>query len=275
MRNHLLLALLSVMVFSCTMQQTDWDKYAVTGKVKSIYLTTKFNGEVSEDEIESYNYNSLVEFDENGNITVDAIINDNGKIGCKHLYVYDDNNLLKKIENYLGDGCKLNCTVFSYDDNDKVVKEVSYPCLGDFLSIIQKEWDGDKLIKSKFEDKDFHGTLSAGYTIYEYDGDELVKTIEYDASGKPTGEYSEYKNNKATKIVNPKYTSTFEYNDKGLCISSVNGRNGERNLSISIDGESYLYEYEYDEKGNWIKKIEKDMKSKKARYIYKREIEYY
>lgn len=42
-----------------------------------------------------------------------------------------------------------------------------------------------------------------------------------------------------------------------------------------IKGESYIYEYEYDEKGNWIRKVEKEKKSQKAKRIFVREIEYY
>ena len=40
-------------------------------------------------------------------------------------------------------------------------------------------------------------------------------------------------------------------------------------------GESYTYDYEYDDKDNWIKKIERKKDSQKATRIFVREIEYF
>ena len=111
--------------------------------------------------------------------------------------------------------------------------------------------------------------------MYEYNGNTLVKSVEYDKNGKPTGEYTEYENEMIKKIVNKDFTTSFTFNNKGLCTSIVNGQLFNTNTYYGAKGESYTYDYEYDDKDNWIKKIERKKDSQKATRIFVREIEYF
>ena len=133
------------------------------------------------------------------------------------------------------------------------------------------EWDGDRVTKDQF----INDYSDGGYRMNEYNGNTLVKSVEYDKNGKPTGEYTEYKNQKMMKIVKKDYTISLTYNDKGLCASIVNGQIFTTNLYYWAKGESYIYDYEYDDKGNWIRKIERKKDSQKATRIFIREIEYF
>lgn len=109
----------------------------------------------------------------------------------------------------------------------------------------------------------------------EYNGNTLVKSVEYDKNGKPTGEYTEFENEKMKKIVTKDFTISLTFNNKGLCTSIVNGQLFNTNSYYWAKGESYTYDYEYDDKDNWIKKIERKKDSQKATRIFVREIEYF
>lgn len=187
------------------------------------------------------------------------------------MYVYDGDGKVTKINKYDGDGDEIGRTVYTYNNNKKVTKIVDYDKSGKINYTQKNEWEGDKVTKTQFINEYSEGN----YSMNEYNGNTLVKSVVYDKNGKPTGEYTEFENEKMKKIVTKDFTISLTFNNKGLCTSIVNGQLFNTNSYYWAKGESYTYDYEYDDKDNWIKKIERKKDSQKATRIFVREIEYF
>lgn len=264
------------LMYSCAKQQNDLTWQEASGKVKSIrttgYDATEKFGEISEGDV-LYNddINNLIEFNKDGFITEISYFNHRGDLAKKSVYVFDDDGKVSKINIYDGNENEIGRTVYTYNADHKVTKIVDYDKSGKINYTQNNEWEGDKCIKSQFINEYSKGD----YCINEFKGNNLVKSVVYDKNGNKTGEYTEFENDKMTKIVNSEFTISLTYNDKGLCTSIINGQLHSTNSYYWSKGDSFLYEYEYDDKGNWIRKIEKEGKSKKAKRIFVREIEYY
>ena len=275
-KNLFLIGLVAFVTIGCSTKSDDPKKwYEVSGNVKSIRTTgyeaiEKF-GEISEGDV-LYDYdNSMINFNQDGNITDISFYNHSGNLEKKIVYVYDGDNKIIKINQYNGDGDNIGRTVRTYNEDGNPIKVVEYDKSGKITFTQKNEYDGDKCIKSQF----YNEYSKGDYTIYEYKWNSLVKSTDYDVNGKKTGEYTEYENGKMTKNVTHRFTTNITYNEKGLCSSIINGQLYNTNSYLFSKGESYVYEYEYDDKGNWVRKVEKRMNSKKAERIFVREIEYY
>ena len=267
-------ALILVAVFiacGCTKQRNDLPLQEVSGNVKSIrttgYTAIEKFGEISEGN--ALFGNSLVKFNKDGLITGISFFDNHGVLNKKSIYVLDENNKVTTINHYNGDGGVVGKTVYTYDENLNVMKIIDYDENGKPKSTQKNEWEDGKCIKSLFED----GYSGERYIINEFEGNKLAKSVVYDKNGKETGEYTEFEDDKITKIVNSDFTVSISYNDKGLCTSIVNGQLSNTNSYLLVKGESY--KYEYDEKGNWIRKTEKEENAQIACRIFVRKIEYY
>ena len=268
--------LLTAFIFcSCAKRQNDLTRLEANGSVKSIrtmgYVATEKYGEISEGEVlYGDDIHSLFEFNKDGYITSISYFDQRGNLVTKSIFVFGEDGKVDKINNYDGDGNETGRTVYTYNSDHKITKVVDYDKSGKINYTQKNEWDGDKC-KSLFINEYSEGN----YNIDEYEGDNLVKSVVYDKTGKETGEYMEYENDKLTKIVKPEFTVSLTYNDKWLCTSIVNGQIYSTTSYIFSKGDSFLYEYEYDDKGNWIRRVEKEKQSNKAKRIFVREIEYY
>lgn len=275
-KNLFLIGLVAFVTIGCSTKSDDPKKwYEVSGNVKSIRTTgyeaiEKF-GEISEGDV-LYDYdNNMIMFNKDGYITDISYYNHGGNLKRKSVYVYDGDNKVLKINHYNGDGDNIGRTVYTYNEDGNPIKVVEYDKSSKIINTLKSEYDGDKCIKSQF----FNEYSEGDYTIYEYNGTSMVKSVEYDKNGKKIGVYDEFENDKMTKHVTPQFTTNLTYNEKGLCSSIINGLLNKNNSYIFWKGKSYVYEYEYDDKGNWVRKVEKQMNSKKAEHIFVREIEYY
>lgn len=275
--SSLAFVVLSIFIMcSCAKEQNDLKWQEVSGKVKSI-RTTGYNakekfGEISEgDVLYDESINNLIEFNKDGNITEISYFDQEGDLAKKSIFVFNDEGKVSKVNTYDGDGDEIGRTIYTYNEDNNVTMIVYYDKDGNIDYTQQMEWDGDKCIKQQFLNEYSDG----GYNMNEYKGDHLVKSVIYDKTGKKTGEYTEYENDKMTKIVKPEFTVSLTYNDKGLCTSIENGIIYNTNSYMFSEGDSFIYEYEYDDKGNWIRKVEKVKNSMKAKRIFVREIEYY
>lgn len=280
LRDFILGMIVAMIICSCGRQQNDLtlQEFEVSGDVKSIrttgYEATEKFGEISEGDVLYGIYyedvNNLIVFNKDGHIIEISIFNYSGDLSKKSVYVYDGDDKVIKINKYDGDGDEIGRTVFTYNNNKKVTKIVDYDESGKIYLTQKNEWDGDKLTKIQ----SINEYTGSNYSlIYEYNGN-TVKIVEY-KNGKPTGEYSECENKKLKKIVTKDFTMSLTFNNKGLCTSIVNGRMINTNPYHMTNGESYTYDYEYDDKDNWIKKIERKKDSQKATRIFVREIEYF
>ena len=268
--------IVAMTICSCEKQQNDLTWHEVSGNVKSIrtkgYEATKKFGEISEgDVLYDTDINSLILFNKDGYITEISNFNHSGNLSGKSVYVYDDDGKVTKINLYDEDGDEIGRTVYTYNENKKVTKIVDYDESGKVTYTEKIEWDGDHITKEQC----IHEHSEGYYNMNEYDGNTLVKSVVYDKKGKPTGEYTEYENGKIKKIVTKEFTISLTYNDKGLCASIVNGQLFSTNSYYWAKGESYTYDYEYDDKGNWVRKVERKKDSQKATRIFVREIEYF
>lgn len=278
LRDFILGMIIAMIICSCGRQQNDLTRQEASGDVKSIrttgYEATEKFGEISEGDVLYGQYgqdvNNLIEFNTDGYITEISNFDYSGDLSQKSVYVYDGDDKVTKINTYDGDGDEISRTVYTYNNNKKVTKIVDYDKSGKINYTQKYEWDGDKVTKTQFisEYKEY-------YWMDEYNGNTLVKSVVYDKNCKPTGEYWEYENEKPKKIVTKDFTVSLTFNNKGLCTSIVNGQLINTNSYCWTNGESYTYDYEYDDKGNWIKKIERKKDSQKATRIFVREIEYF
>lgn len=275
-KNLFLIGLVAIVTVCCSKKKNDLARQEASGNVKSIRTTgyeaiEKF-GEICEgDVLYGEDINSIIAFNQEGYITETSYFNHSGNLEKKSVYVFDSDGKVTKINNYDGDGDVIGRTVYTYNKDGKTTKMVNYDKSGKINYTLKYEWDGDKCIKSQFISEYTKGD----YSINEFNGNSLVKSVVYDKNGEKTGESFEYENDKITKIVYSEYAISLTYNDKGLCTSIVNGQLYNTNSYHGAEGESYIYEYEYDNKGNWIRKVEKNKQSKKPERIFVREIEYY
>lgn len=276
LRDFILGMIVAMIICSCGKQQNDLTRHEASGDVKSIrttgYEATEKFGEISKgDVLYNQSVNNLIEFNKDGYITEISNFNHSGDLSQKSVYVYDGDGNVTKINKYDGGGDEIGRTVFTYNNNKKVTKIVDYDESGKINYTRKNEWEGDKVTKTQLINEFSEGN----YSMYEYNGNTLVKSVVYDKNGKPTGEYTEYENEMIKKIVNKDFTTSLTFNSKGLCTSIVNGQLFNTNTYSLVKGESYTYDYEYDDKDNWIKKIERKKDSQKATRIFVREIEYF
>jgi hypothetical protein len=275
-KNFFLIGLVASVAISCTKKNNDLTWQEASGNVKSIRTTgyeavEKF-GEISEgDVLYGDDINNMIAFNQDGYISEISYFNHSGNLEKKSVYVRDDDSKLTRINHYDSDGDDMGRTVYTYNEDDMPIKVVDYDKSGKINYTEKNEFDGDRCIKGQFINEYSKGD----YSVNEYNGNTLVKSVVYDKTGKKTGEYTEYENDKMTKIVTPEFTISLTYNEKGLCSSIINGQLHNTNSYYWSKGESYVYEYEYDDKGNWIRKVEMQKNSKKAKRIFVREIEYY
>lgn len=276
LRDFIFGMIIAMIICSCGKQQNDLTRQEASGDVKSIrttgYEATEKFGEISEgDVLYNQSVNNLIEFNKDGYITEISNFNHSGDLSQKSVYVYDGDGNVTKINKYDGGGDEIGRTVFTYNNNKKVTKIVDYDESGKINYTRKNEWEGDKVTKTQLINEFSEGN----YSMYEYNGNTLVKSVVYDKNGKPTGEYTEYENEMIKKIVKKDFTISLTFNSKGLCTSIVNGQLFNTNTYSLLKGESYTYDYEYDDKDNWIKKIERKKDSQKATRIFVREIEYF
>ncbi|HBS85941.1 MAG: hypothetical protein A2W91_08700 [Bacteroidetes bacterium GWF2_38_335] len=246
--------------------KTDWKSDGLIGKVKSIktvkYIINDTSGEILPGEIKC---SESAEYNENGGkIESDDQYSNNSK------YKYDDKN--KSVE----------CTTLKLDKSINVIiskfdakgnETATYKkCPNDSIilrTIVKNVYDEkENLIEKSINNSD--GSLNYKYT-YKYDD----KGNMIEKCGSCCGNYSDKRiyiyNEKGIAIEmsfynsNGKLETNEKYDDKGNLIEMTWYKpNGKK-----ISGKSSI-QYEYDQKGNWIKSIQKD-----GPYITLREIVYY
>lgn len=273
------LGIIAIIAVSCSKDKNGLAWYEASGPVKSIrtsgYNAVEKFGELSEGAVlYDDDVNTLIEFNKDGDVTELSKLDYKGNLLEKNISKYDSNGKIIGSTNYDGNGDEIGRSVYTYNEDDKIIKVVFYNKSGKVKSIQENEWKGNKQIKRIFTNEYEKGN----YSEYEYDGSKLVRTVEYDKDGKKTGRYEEYENgdvSKINKFVNPKFTTSLSYNEKGLCSAIINGHLSSIGIYSLVDGVSRIYEYEFDDQGNWIKRVEREKDSKKATCIIVREIEYY
>lgn len=224
-------------------------------------------------------------------------INEFGFLDCSVTYNYDD--VGNRIEaNYL---CMDKENIYQYDEKERKGQRIEYDTDGYIKSLSSLEFDksGNLVRESEFDSDnkltvkheyqfDFKWKKVSGKKTTEPDGSRFEIKYIFDENGVVVEEKSSsllfYNASKSKtlfkydelgrKCEELKYDedslvsiSRFIYSDKGLL--------NEENIVYPISGVTKQTTYEYDNYGNWIKKITKSDSSFLGDYYEKREIEYY
>lgn len=237
----------------------EWDQHITIDYAKKIFNVRHLS---SNDELE---FSFKKEFDNKGNIIRETHYDSFGIQGKYQINKYDkDGNITESI--VFNPNGVINTKITCKYENGKKIS------LDYFNS------DGDLFKKETFKYNSFGSLIE----INDYNSDGTIftqKLFEYDHNNNLLNMTSYmYPNNKnrISYASKDKWVTKFytKYNSKGLEIEAVVY---EPDGTISGEGTPFKnakeYEYEYDAKGNWIKKIVY-LKNGRAQYLIEREIEY-
>ncbi len=276
----LLLAIAALCLYSCSSNQTksDLTKHKANGQIYCMYH------KVYEAKMEDGNlvYGGLAKncntsyFDQEGKLYQFQTHNKNGHIKTNKSFEYDqENNLVK--------------TTLLYYKNMNVVEtcENLYSYLDGKLDIIKEYRNSQLLTLKKYT---YSQDNIAKITTYD-NNDQIIDCIEYKSyQDKNPTEISftnnAYENNCTLKYKNGLWVEMIfdqtnkievERDDNGLPITS-----SRCTFTYGEDGEEYeisdlqiRYEYEYDQQGNWIKRVSYNRQTNQPINILDREITYY
>lgn len=298
--------ILLFILFSCANEEikNDLIKRQLKGKVKKItekrYYAIEKSGNIEKDSLIE---TSVFVYDENGYSSfTDRDRYKSTDPNCK----YDEKG--NPIE-YTYNGsflhnwkCKLK-----WDDKDRVIEESIFDTDGNLnLKRTFKFDNKDNKIEVECQSASLSDPNRFTYRkyIYKYDSDNnligwykedekdgslsLMETYKYDANGKEIEQkyFDDGSLSSITKYIynnlgnlternensiggNSSVITIYKYDDKGNEIEQISTGNSDNELIKR----NYIYKYEYDKAGNWLRKI--DFLDGKAEQIKEREIEYY
>lgn len=301
------IAILCTMFFvsSCKNEiSSDNKKFGLNRTVKSVQVKTyvaenKF-GEIFKGEL-SHKENYLAFFDAKGNLTSITEFDEDGDMVSKTIYEYDDNNHITKQTNYNRYG---NVTSFSemLYQGEYIIKYKSV--VGDNIFLSEYQRNGSEIQEYTFTKNEVlvskrkYKYLESSKTRHLY--------VEYDETGKEIqtvqSDFDKKGNILKETISRGKEveSTSYSYNKAGYMtgMSTSSGKSGEvryneKNLPIYANGAFlnhntdvflhpnldyltpiYYFEYEYDNKGNWIKQIVYEGEMKEPYTISERVINY-
>ena len=275
----LLFALLAMAICSCTQTpQTDLSKHNISGNIYSVsykeYEANIVDGSIVPGEL--VRNSTTIYFDQDGMVLESNTHNRRGYLMNKSIYSYSDDLKIDKISAVtFRNGSSLDSYVstYSYKDNQ--------------LDIIKEYRNGELLMLKKHIYTD--GEL---YKVSSYDkNDELIDYTEYKSYADNNPTEIVYVNNVEEKTTKIKYnnglwvemviTTPQDYSK----ISVERDKNGlpvKSSQCAFTVGEEYVfspyylgYKYEYDQNGNWIRRITTDITTDTPISITERNIEYY
>ena len=262
---HILLALTVLILFSCmgrNMPQKDTEFYDVSGKVNHLtiyhYNAVEKDGEIvkgepnrlgDEDQTLTFNKHGYVtqayfyreadsldtkllrDHDENFRCLGEVGYNANGEQVFEWVWLYNDKGNNTERIHIQEDGSLFVSWYLYYDENNELISRIIYndPNSGDFDSLL---WVLDD--KNRQLEEWYYGYWGLeGYSKMEYIGEtELISTI-----------YSYDLHEELSNFF------TLTYNDHDL-LSEVKQFDTDSLEQLILN-----FEYEYDKRGNWIKKI--------------------
>lgn len=219
-------------------------------KVEYNWPISQFNmlGEFSEtykDMISTYKYDSV------GNLEEVLMIYEDSSFYCKYVYHYDKYGKLTKLnwfkDEYLEKSMNQDIYNYYYNEDDLVILEEKVSPRRDRINLTINMYDD---LGQKIRDETYYFNMDCHLGEWEYKYDELGNLVE---ENQMTGWYIESK-------------TTFKYD---------NLQNPIEKIKYDSDGKietKSTYKYEYDEIGNWIKRI--DFIDDTPSFILTREITY-
>lgn len=269
--------LLTFLIFNCACsaenKDSDWAKSNLNGKIKSVkeshYRAEKQPGN-TEENFESRGGFETV-FNMQGYKMSYTSHESDGRISSKSLYKYDDKNNLIEEELYYGDELSFR-ELYTYDDKSNLIEKTTLDSDGKLsLRQLYKNNDsGNKIEERHHNNEDvFYNKL-----VFEYDErNNLIEENRYDADDihciKINYKYDDTGNmieEDFHALLNNMfdYKNQFKYDKKGNVIEWLDAENKSSIL---------IYEYEFDEIGNWIRST--SLKNGSKQGMIEREIKYF
>lgn len=266
MKKYYILLFSLLFLMSCSSNsvvENSFSSYELNQKVKSVSVLTyeaesKF-GEIVKGDL-AYSpwetYNAI--FNQDGFITELTNFDDDGDIYSKHIYTYNEKSLLIQLADYDEYGKLEKKQKYSYDGK-KLNSLIIYDKDGSEKTRYEYIHDGTRIIEGRcFEGKN----LSSRFVNEYHTGKILAKQTGFDADDKVIWEAQYDKNGRFIKQKRENLTVEIEYNKYGL------------QSSIKFDDDITYFEYEYDKKKNWIKRISYKGEAKEPDEISERMINY-
>jgi hypothetical protein len=262
---------------SSRVSDTSWDNYNLNGRVKSVELTE---------------YNVIIDLEKEGDEDLDP-----SKVNVDE---FGKDGMIQRTTIYGAQGDETDKTEYNFSEDEKLMSEIHENFMDDGYAIMEYKYTEEDLLEAVI------GYDNSGKQIlrmcFEYDSNgvekrrlsyrennELVYTIEFvefNQAGQVTMQINQDVNDKYKTVT------TNKYDDRGNLVKVVNlDENGKvlheyekqydkHNNVIAvvstwngIQNYSKRYEYTYDNKNNWIKKISYNSDIKYT--VEMRNIDYY
>lgn len=255
----LLMLIVTLSICSCNSEKkNDLKEKNLKGRVK--YVEEK-NYSVIDNfgEIDKGKLVSLFTFNKDGNIlyAIESIY--------KKKFVYDSKGYRIEWYKYKSND-HLDCKgTYKYDSKGNMIEKTH---CDDDGSLINKETYINDSKGNIIEMNTYYASGGTGKTTYQYDskGNLIEEVFHSGLKGKITYKYDS-KGNMIEENISDDMKIVFSYDSNGNMII--------KQIVYGLGaGTYYKYEYEYDSKDNWIKKIEKNKKGEAIRII-ERKIVYY
>ncbi|MFA7066239.1 MAG: hypothetical protein WC199_05595 [Dysgonamonadaceae bacterium] len=287
----------SFFIYESIKIENDWTKNNLKGEVKSvkssIFKAVDRHGEIEKGEAPWPNSINYLIFDQEGKMIEEDICKSDGSLDSKKLYKYDDNSNMIE-ENWCHpDGRILSNRIFKYDNNGNMIEENYFSSGGSPDSKYLYKFDDNGNMIEKYsayndqvlyrerlyiyddngkmiEEQYFRRSVDRFHmkTLYKYSNNgKMIEESVFNSDESPSRKFIYNENG---NIIEYYYYNSEGFDSKNLYKYDTNGNKIEEN-QFNSDGNlewQRLYKYEYDYKGNWIKKTG-------LHYITEREIEYY
>lgn len=244
------------------------------GNVKSLHSQTYDASVVFDNVMEERIWNEFYNFNRNGGLTEQRSYDIDNRLSSRSVHKYENGICVKETSfNQEGEVSCVNVNVYDGEGNKK--EEVRHDENGNVSDLYSYEYDRNGR-QCEYKHTRANGEL-VFRRVYEYNkSGNLVAEIDYNEKNEEfSKKVSVY--NADGQIVESghyhrgmlSYKVLFEYDDKGLLVSS---------LTIPYE-DKLLAEakcvYEYDDHGNWVTETIFDVKKDQVRFITRREIVYY
>lgn len=217
-------------------------------------------------------FKKVVTYDNKGNKLTENEIDEMG-VRVKGSFEYDDkNNLINKNTHFFDENLDTT-TIFEYDKKGNLIKQHFYIVGGGWRTEIYSKRSENGITIKEIQSKSWKEKEEKKILKYDDKGNVIEKS-KYDAKGnlleRITYKYDTEGREIEVNWENPngflvysKYIKT--YNDRGIIA-------GVKYVYPNGNIEQYVYSYEYDNQGNWIKKV---LYINDRPSITERKIEYY
>ena len=197
---------------------------------------------------------SIIEMNYKASLTNNEIAKgyeDYGK--AKTIVTYDKKGIVKELSVYISKDKKGNTYQYDYDKNDRLIKRIVLNSESDTVHKIVIDYQAHDLIeKSVFFDGQ---TTPTTKWIFYFNDKSVIEKRSFPADDKVYSNYELGENNELLKQTNDTYYWNYKYNDKGKLVDE------EQYTILRIDDGNpirpvYRNEYKYDDYLNviWIKK---------------------